>query len=556
MGPFIIIALIILLILIVISVFAYPFICASIAVACKRYDKTATGILLLLTIALYIYACTTLEHSFDNWCYSVYAGIVLTPLFLYACTGIEEPQNWPENGGKIQHCQKTIPLITCFTSSLFTIEGAMRMAHSYSIHKMLNSGWVASETDTYRFYYEEFQYAGSLLFFVSLFSALVIGINFIGSYKEYKHKLSVDAVTKSRIKREVNSVTQKLKFDLDLLMSFESQQVDKSILYYNTFCQKIVAALESSDEKTNLSYEYSSFTNIDTSYKVLLLSNINRSFYFYPVGIVTRDSNDTYNYLPNGSDTVSVNIIKKNKRDALPSEIRPIRQGWQHTCHDGSPDLRYKYNPKTYVYEYAFLRITELILHVYRLDTGKDVMNAYNKMYSYISQLKQQNNNEDMNALPEEKAIISSNDNEKKLIVTKAEQSEETKTAKQNVAIDNPKTLEECFSVTILKRGTDILKDGKLVDLISSCKDVDISEYKDVLEGMVSDDFLYQFTEPGKQNDFALYNLCSSFARQNKVNAQKVLFITQALVTAIKKSYNNTQKYKYNDENLYKNYHM
>ena len=190
---------------------------------------------MLLTLGVYLFACTTLEDSFDNWCYSVYAGIVLTPLFLYACTGLEEPKNWPENGEKIQHCKKTIPILTCFTSSLFTIEGVMRMAHSYSIHKMLNSGWGASETDTYRFYYEEFQYAGSLLFFISLFSALVIGISFIGSYKEYKHKLSVDAKTKSRIKKEVNRVTQELKLDLDLLTSFESQQVDEVILYYNTF---------------------------------------------------------------------------------------------------------------------------------------------------------------------------------------------------------------------------------------------------------------------------------------------------------------------------------
>ena len=69
----------------------------------------------------------------------------------------------------------------------------------------------------------------------------------------------------------------------------------------------------------------------------------------------------------------------------------------------------------------------------------------------------------------------------------------------------------------------------------SSYEELDIKEYKNVLHIMVNDNFLYQFIEVDKQNDFALYNLTSSFARKKKVNVQKSLFITQALVSAIKK---------------------
>ena len=539
MWPFILIGLGIYLILIVLSICAYPFICAIIANVSQKFNGIVTGFLLLLTLGVYLFACTTLEDSFDNWCYSVYTGIVLTPIVLYIFTGTEEPGRWPESGEKAQHNKITITILTFLTSSLFTIEGVLRMVHSYSVHRMLNYGWGNPDTDSYRFYYEEFHYAGSLLFFVSLFSALIIGVSFFISYKGYRHKLAVEAEKKSRIEREVNEVTQKLKADSNLLMSFESQQIDEALQYYNTFCQKIIAALESSDEKVKYTFGYSAFNNLESSFKVLLLTNSSRCCYFYPMGIVFKNQKDSYKYIQNVTTTVLLRTEHKKMSKPLPYDVRPIRQYWLHSCLDGSPDLRYNYNPKTYVYEYANLNVAVLILHVFRLNTAKEVVSAYNKMYSYISQLKlqQQKHKEKKNALPEEKATTSAIITENKESITKVEHQEEIKTAKQHVAIDNPKTLEECFSVIILKRGTGILKDDKLVGLISSYKNVDISEYKDVLERMVIDDFLYQFIEPGKQNDFALYNLSSSFARQNKVNAQKVLFITQALVKAIKKSY-------------------
>ena len=539
MWPFILIGLIIYLILIAISVCIYPFICAGIASASKRFSGLVTGLLLLLTLALYLFACTTLESSFDNWCYSVYAGVALTPIFLYFSTGLEEPGKWPESGVKARHDKITIPILTFLASSLFTVEGVLRMAHSYSAHRILNFGWGESDVDSYRFYYEEFHYAGGLLFFISLFSALVIGTSFYSSFREYRRKLAAEEKKKIRIERDINEATRCLKADSDLLMSFDSQLVEEIILCYNEFCQKIIDALKSSDEKKNFSFEYKVFNNIETSYKVLLLTNKSCSYFFYPMGIVRRDSNDAYKYIRNGSDTVSVSILKKNRRDALPSDIQPISQYWQHSCLDGTPDLRYKYNAKTYIYEYGRLSIASLVLHVFRVNSAKDVVSTYNKLYSYISQLKQQKRIKKENALLAEKVTTSNAITENKESVTTVKLSAETKkTEKEHVVIDNPKTLEECFSVIILQHGMEMLKDNKLVGIISSYKDVDISEYKDVLEGMVSNDFLYQFTEPGKQNDFALYNLSSSFARQKKVSAQRVLFITQALVSAIKKSSN------------------
>lgn len=536
MGPFIIIGLLIYLFLIVISVFVYPFLCAIIATACRRLHGIEIGILLILTIALYLHACTTLEHSLDDWCYSVYAGIVLTPIVLFICTGLEESSKWQDSEEKVLHCKMTTPILTFLTSLLFTIEGMLRMVDSYSLHRILNYGWRSQDVDSYRFYHEEFQYAGSLLFFVSLFNTLIIGFSLFSNYKNNQREHALEAKKKSRIKKEVNEVTHNLKAESDFLMSFESQQIEEAILYYNTFCEKIISALESSDEKEKFSFQYTFFNNLNTTYKVLLLSNRSISYYFYPMGIVFKNLKDSYYYIPNGNATVSLETVTINKKNALPYDVQPIHQFWQHSCRDGSPDLRYKYNHKTYVYEYGILRVAELILHVFHINTAKDVVSAYNKMYSHISQLIQQKHHEKMNALSEKKVHASIIMPDKKEYITKAKQPKDNIKAKLHIGIENPRNLEECFSIMILIHGMDILKNKELVTIISSYRDVDVSEYKDVLDVMVCDNFLYQFIDPRKQNDFALYNLSCSFARQKKLNAQRVLFITQTLVTAIKKN--------------------
>jgi hypothetical protein len=465
----------------------------------------------------------------------VYAGIVLTPIVLYLCTGLEEPGKWPEKGEKPLHQNIVIPLMTFLTSSLFAIEGCLRMAHSFSAHKLINYGWGNTD-DSWWYYYEEFHYAGSLLFFVSLISALLIGISFYSGYKAFRHKLVVEEEKKSRIEGEINSVTQRLKIDDALLMAFDTHQRDEAVVYYNTLCKAIITALESSDERTGYSFEYSSFNDISTSYKVLLIRNRNRSFYFYPTGIVIKNFNDIYKYVPIGSTTVSLKKERKSISNALPSDVQPIYQSWLHSCRDGSPDLRYKYNPKTYVYEYGFLTIAELTLHVYRIKNAKDVVSAYNKMYSYISQIMAKMQN-DLQKVSSVEKIATPDDilDNKKVNNNEQQVDDVVKKSNQYIADISPKSLEECFCDIILKRGTDILKDNGFLNIMSSLyKDLDMSEYKDIITVMVKEDFLYQFVEPNKQNDFALYNQSSSFAHKQKLNSQKCLFVTQALVNALK----------------------
>lgn len=542
MWLFLLIAFLIYLILIILSALVYPFICVSIAAACKRYQGKVTGTLLLLTIVLYLFACTTLENYLDNWCYSVYVGIVLTPISLYYCTGLRDSCTRQESGDKPLRGNFSIPIFTFFTSLLFALEGIMRMANSNSIHMLLNKASVSSNVDGYWSYYDNFQNAGSILFFVSLSSALLIGIRFFIYYKEYQRQLTVEVEKKKRIEGDINRITQKLERDFDLLASLGYRQEEKVLLYYNSFCEKIIDALKYSDENVDLSYEYRSFNNIDSPNKVLLISNTKISFYFFPTGIVYKNTSNMYRYIPLGKMTVSMKTKQITKNNFLPNDVRPIHQFWQHTCRDGSPDLRYNCNPMNLVYKYALLTLGDLTLHVYRVNTAKDVVSAYNKMRSSIAQYKVQKRfkmykyHDKMNALQNEKNSVSDNIIGNMEVVQEVKQSEDVETLTQYNIVANPKTLEDCFYHIILKSGKHVLKDKNLVNLIStSYNEVDIKEYKDVLERMVCDNFLYQFIEEDNQNDFALFNLTSSFARQKKVNVQKSLLITQALVSAIKR---------------------
>lgn len=342
----------------------------------KGYKEIVTGILLLLTITFYLFACMNLEYAFDNWCYSVYAGIVLTPITLYFCAGLEGFGKSPKNGKTYLRQRIVVPLMTFLTSLLFTIEGCLRMAHSFSAHKMIKSGWD-NIGDTWWYYYENFHYAGSLLFFVSLISALFIGISFFNGYKAYRHKLVVKAEKKSKIEGKINSVIQRLKTDDAQLMAFDTHQCDES---------------------------------------------------------------------------AQINVKMKNNIKKVPS--------------------------------------------VEKVTTSNDIIDNKNNVQQV----------DDVDKKPN-----------------------------QCIEDNSPETLEECFCDIILKRGTDILKDNSLLYILSSLyKDLDLSEYEDVITVMTKENFLCQFVEQSKQNDFALYNISSSFAHKQKINSQKCLIVTQALVNALK----------------------
>lgn len=546
--PFILLGIIIILIGIVLSVSIYPLICVAIVSACKRFSSIAVGVIMVLTIALYAFACTSLEYAFDNWCYSVYAGAVLTPIAVFICSIAEEPGILPSDRKSSFQKNVTTPALTLFTSLFFAIEGFLRMTHSTSVHFVLNNGLSTHEIDEYWGYYDGFQYAGELLFFVSIIAALIMIVSISRYIIGHKHELEKDLKIKLQKKEAVEKVKRQLTADygsIDATLANENQQDIEYIRNYKGFCKAIISSIFNSDEKSKLTYEYGYFNNLKTNYQALIIKNDKDSFYFYPLGVVHTNINGVCKYLSYDKDSIKFLIDNEIRTSALPKDITPIKQYWLHTCMDGSPDLRYKYNPKSYIYEYAVLSIFEFCLHVYRKKLAEEVIATYDAMCSQISYVKQHKCLIPKNEPEPEPIVLSANDPVIEPKDGKPALSSFDSNKKEIIQEpdETPKTLEGCFYDLIKTRGFEALTDETFVNHICNhYKEVEISEYKEIIDKMVSTGFFCQFVEPTAQNDFVVYNSSSTFARQHKLNIQKCLFVTQAFVSAIKKNKNRAEK--------------
>ena len=396
------------------------------------------------------------------------------------------------------------------------------------------------ESDNYLYYSDEFQYAGTLLFFVSVVMTLYVGISFVVNRKKYKRILEEEAIKKAKIDRSVEEVTLQLTKECECFTDSlcDSEQVNDVLLSYNEFCKTFVAVIQCSDEKVRMSILYESFKGIEPGAKPLLFVTGKRFYYVYPMGLVIKGKNDIYRYIPFGRDSISISTEQKTMERVLSDDIQPIRQYWLHTCRDGSPDLRYKYNPKKYVYEYGVICLDNLKINVWRVDTTTPLLSAYHKMYSNLCDLRTAWNCSRKEIQSKPKVIENAID--KSFSITKPVIEVKDDIKKNHIEVVVPQTIEECFLDIIRKRGDDVLKDKSLIRIIATLyKDVDISEYIETMEKMASEDFYFQFTALNKQNDFALYNVSSTFARKNKLNAQKCLYVVNALVSAIKQNNKN-----------------
>ena len=257
--------------------------------------------------------------------------------------------------------------------------------------------------------------------------------------------------------------------------------------------------------------------------------------YLFPVGLVVKSSKDNYRYVPFGRKTFSLSTEEITKKTALPNNIKPLRQYWLHTCLDGSPDLRYRYNPKTFVYVYGVIHLDNLNFYISQVGVANTAAKAYKSFYSSIMQLMKESQctkstTTAIPILPQEVPILHkiNENNNNPIHESKLE-------IRDGMNYRQPQNLEECFCDIMKKRGINVLREESLYSVMTShYKDIDITEYKEVFDKMSNENYFYQFTEPNKQNDFALYNISNSFAHRFRFNAQKCLYITQVLVAAIK----------------------
>ena len=530
MWPFILLGLVIGLIIIAISVCAYPVICATIVMSCKKYQAITTSIILLFTLALYLFACYALEDAFDNWCYSVYVGIVSTPAVLFICTGVEDPFAWPESE-TIIHNKVTIPLLSVITSLFFTIEGYLRMTGSLSLHWLLQNHWqINYPSEFYRYYNDEFTHAGILLFGLSIISIGFIFINRLIHNKEHK-----ELRKKERdVKEAWNSIIQKVKDDYNYLLTSDPIDEENLIQLYSDFCQAFSSALETSDEKSKVSISYESFSELNISHQFLKITRLKREFYVYPVGIITKSANGAYEYLRIEKSTLSMFKERRTAPSNIYSDIKPVRETWTHTCLDGSPDLRYKNNRKICWFEYGVIHINNVLyLRTPYVNKAKSVELAFNVMFSQITMMRVQNGQKQKDNELHENKVMSIENTTSKACTNPV--SSNTKYNTQ-IKLGNPQTLEECFLAIVNKHGLDFICKGSLDGVIDNqCSEINISEHKEIIKKMTEANYFDQFSDISMQNDFAFYNASNAFARSHKLNSSKCLFVTQSFVSAIKK---------------------
>lgn len=526
------------LIIIAISVCAYPVICATIVMSCKKYQAITTSIILLFTLALYLFACYALEDAFDNWCYSVYVGIVSTPAVLFICTGVEDPFAWPESE-TIIHNKVTIPLLSFVTSLFFAIEGYLRTTNSLSLHWLLLNHWqTCNSHEYYQYYYDHFNYAGILLLGLSIMS---IGFIFVNSMRnDIKQGKTRKKERKILLKKEkdekesLNLTSKKLNDDYKTLISTsEPSDIDSLIRLYSDFCQVFYSALKNADEKSKISICYESFDNLNLSYNVLKIKTPKKMYYVYPVGIVAKSTMGTYEYIRMEKSTISMYKEERTSSRNYWGDIKPIREVWLHTRQDGSPDLRYK-NNKVSWYEYGVIQLNkEIYLHTPYINKAKSVELAFNAMFSRITTMRTQNIHVQKDIVLEKyNATHSTNTTFNSRSITVSSSTEHHTEIKEC----NPQTLEECFLAIINKHGLDFICKGSLDGVIDNlCSEINISEHKEIIKKMTEANYFDQFSDISMQNDFAFYNASNSFARSHKLNSSKCLFVTQSFVSAIKK---------------------
>lgn len=307
------------------------------------------------------------------------------------------------------------------------------------------NGMNVPESDNYLYYSDEFQYAGTLLFFVSVVMTLYVGISFVVNRKKYKRILEEEAIKKAKIDRSVEEVTLQLTKECECFTDSlcDSEQVNDVLLSYNEFCKTFVAVIQCSDEKVRMSILYESFKGIEPGAKPLLFVTGKCFYYVYPMGLVIKGKNDIYRYIPFGRDSISISTEQKTMERVLSDDIQPIRQYWLHTCRDGSPDLRYKYNPKKYVYEYGVICLDNLKINVWRVDTTTPLLSAYQKMYSNLCDLRTAWNRSRKEIQSKPKVIENAID--KSFSTTKPVIEVKDDIKKNHTEVVVPQTIEECF---------------------------------------------------------------------------------------------------------------
>lgn len=119
--------------------------------------------------------------------------------------------------------------------------------------------------------------------------------------------------------------------------------------------------------------------------EVYSISILGSTFYFYPKYVILSKSNSNYRIINYSQLSIKINECVVIEENCKPKGGESIGCTYEHTCIDGTPDLRYKYNRKFPKYKYGYINISTL--DNFRIDIANH--NLAKDFYNAIIEIKQ-----------------------------------------------------------------------------------------------------------------------------------------------------------------------
>lgn len=118
--------------------------------------------------------------------------------------------------------------------------------------------------------------------------------------------------------------------------------------------------------------------------EVYSISILGSTFYFYPKYIIQSKGKNNYRIINYSQLSIKINECVVIEDNYKPKGGVSIGYTYEHTCIDGTPDMRYKYNRKFPKYKYGYINI--ISLDNFRIDIAN--YNLANDFYKAIIEIK------------------------------------------------------------------------------------------------------------------------------------------------------------------------
>lgn len=237
-----------------------------------------------------------------------------------------------------------------------------------------------------------------------------------------------------------SSKIELLNADRDLLLemnlAFNSLLNSKKCLSENGSIQDFITS-KKPDDLMLFKYDNEPITLFLTQYYFCLFSNV--ILVFDSAGIFTSAIDPSAFSITTRTETISVtvNVGRAPSNQYIAEDSKCVSQGvtrstWLHTCRDGSPDLRYSYNPRleyqTNTYEYA---VVEFVVAGQQIAFSAS-SSAVGESFEKVASMYTRKCNNRHNPIPEFLQLIKSLNNEADTQIDSIIQVSESKAAESS----------------------------------------------------------------------------------------------------------------------------